>query len=526
MPGVEELNQPGQTLARTRRTLMRWRVRAARFLMLPELSADESRELRQQVQREGELNQGYVLMSALSAGIATFGLLQSSTAVVIGAMLISPLMGPIAALGVGFASLDGRRIREAARVVLIGALIGILTGVLLTWLSPIRSATPEILARTQPTLLDFAVALLSGLAGGYATVIGKGGTAIGVAIATALMPPLATVGYGIGVFEPSYALGAMLLFLTNLSAIAFSFALIARLSGAARLWKNVEWEPRHIAFGIAAFLALAAPLALTLVRVVQENGLRTSARREIVAETAPGATIAQLSVKWTLLDKPRVSAVVVTPRYTSQASEKVRAALSQGTGSDVDVKLQQVLTADQEDRNRALLNASMEQTVAGIAGDTPPLFAIRANLGVPSHAIWFDRSERTVFLDVTGRPDWNLADYRAAEANAGKGIENWTVRVIPPTAERLRVALDRSAADQARIPPDLAAWAISRWGMVRVTVRVAAGTDTRELVAACAAQGVEISSVEDNNVPRGEAIITIYGPRPSLQATGQEGPQQ
>ncbi|MBS0475904.1 MAG: DUF389 domain-containing protein, partial [Proteobacteria bacterium] len=237
--------------------LARLRVRAAHFLMLPDLSAEDARAMRQQVQTDGELSQSYVLMCGLSAAIAILGLLQSSTAVVIGAMLISPMMGPIAALGFGFASLDGRRIRDALRVVLIGVAIGVLTGILLTWISPIRNATPEILARTQPTLLDFAVALFSGLAGGYATVIGKGGAAIGVAIATALMPPLATVGYGIGMAEPTFALGAALLFITNLSAIAFSFALVARLSGAARPLSAVELEPRYVIAGAAAFIALA-----------------------------------------------------------------------------------------------------------------------------------------------------------------------------------------------------------------------------------------------------------------------------
>jgi uncharacterized hydrophobic protein (TIGR00271 family) len=153
--------------------------------------------LRHQVQDDGALTRGYMLMCGLAAGIAALGLLQSSTAVVIGAMLVSPLMSPIAALGFGFASIDGQRIRDAARVVLVGAAIGIAAGMLITWISPIRNATPELLARTQPTLLDLAVALLSGIAGGYATVMGKGGTAIGVAIATALMPPLTTVGYGI-----------------------------------------------------------------------------------------------------------------------------------------------------------------------------------------------------------------------------------------------------------------------------------------------------------------------------------------
>lgn len=222
---------------------MRLRTRFAHFVLLPELSPSQAHDLRALVLEDGSLTAGFVLMSILSAGIATLGLLQNSVAVVIGAMLVSPLMGPIAALGFSFASLDGHRIGEAIKVVAVGAAIGILTAVLVTWLSPIRNATPEIIGRTQPTLLDLAIVLLSGIAGGYATVRQKGGTAIGVAIATALMPPLAVVGYGLGVYRLDFAGGAMLLFLTNPAAIAFAFAFIARLSGAARPTGRVEFTP-------------------------------------------------------------------------------------------------------------------------------------------------------------------------------------------------------------------------------------------------------------------------------------------
>ncbi|MCB2063810.1 MAG: hypothetical protein KDE25_10220, partial [Novosphingobium sp.] len=93
------------------------RMKLAKAILLPHLGSVQAHDLRHQVDREGELTSGYMLMCALSAGIATLGLLQSSTAVVIGAMLISPLMNPIAALGFGFASIDGNRIKQAARVV-------------------------------------------------------------------------------------------------------------------------------------------------------------------------------------------------------------------------------------------------------------------------------------------------------------------------------------------------------------------------------------------------------------------------
>src|SRR5690606_11669808 len=117
-------------------------------LIFQQLPPEEVEAVQQHIEEEGALTERFVLMSALSAGIATLGLLQSSAAVVIGAMLVSPLMGPIAALGFGIASLDGERTIGAARALGIGALVGVLIGMAITGLSPIRNATPEILART------------------------------------------------------------------------------------------------------------------------------------------------------------------------------------------------------------------------------------------------------------------------------------------------------------------------------------------------------------------------------------------
>lgn len=126
-------------------------LRYARRLLLRKLDAEEAADVREHVDQDGQLTERYALMCALSAGIATLGLLQSSSAVVIGAMLVAPLMGPIAKLGFAFGSIDARRAQEAARVVLIGALTGVAIGAVLTWLSPIRNATPEIIAHGADT---------------------------------------------------------------------------------------------------------------------------------------------------------------------------------------------------------------------------------------------------------------------------------------------------------------------------------------------------------------------------------------
>jgi uncharacterized hydrophobic protein (TIGR00271 family) len=169
----------------------------------------------------------YALELLLSAGIATFGLVLDSPAVVIGAMLISPLMGPILAGGLALAAADVYLGIKSLLSIALSSVCAVLFAATLVWLLPFQSPTHEILARTQPNLLDLGVALFSGLAGSVVVCRGGGGGGVtalpGVAIAVALMPPLCTVGFGVGGgFSWPIISGAGLLFLTNLAAIMAS----------------------------------------------------------------------------------------------------------------------------------------------------------------------------------------------------------------------------------------------------------------------------------------------------------------
>ena len=118
----------------------------------------------------GHLAPRYAFMIVMSCGIATLGLLQNSAAVIIGAMLISPLMGPIIGLGMGLATFDLRSIRESLLTLLVGIGLALAIAILIVAMSPLKEATSEILARTEPTFFDLLVAVFSGLAGAYATV--------------------------------------------------------------------------------------------------------------------------------------------------------------------------------------------------------------------------------------------------------------------------------------------------------------------------------------------------------------------
>lgn len=162
--------------------------------------------------------------------IASLGLNVNSTAVIIGAMLVSPLMGPIMGLGLGMAINDLALLRKAVYNYLFAAGVGLATSTLYFFVSPINDAHSEILARTSPNIYDVLIALFGGLAGILATSSKQKGNVIpGVAIATALMPPLCTAGYGLATWKMNYFFGAFYLFLINTVFIALATFITARV---------------------------------------------------------------------------------------------------------------------------------------------------------------------------------------------------------------------------------------------------------------------------------------------------------
>ncbi|WP_310992807.1 DUF389 domain-containing protein [Aequorivita marina] len=163
--------------------------------------------------------------------VASIGLNVSSTAVVIGAMLISPLMGPIVGIGLSLAINDVETLRRSLINLGVMVFLSVLTAFLYFKLSPLTEETPELIARTYPTILDVLIAIFGGL--GLIVAKTKSGTIasviFGVAIATALMPPLCTVGYGLAIGSGEYALGAMYLFSINAVFIALSTFIVSKI---------------------------------------------------------------------------------------------------------------------------------------------------------------------------------------------------------------------------------------------------------------------------------------------------------
>ena len=155
-----------------------------------------------------------ILMCAIF--IASIGLNVNSTAVVIGAMLISPIMTPIIGLGVGLAIFDTRLVKQSLVVLFTQVLVSLLVSTLYFWMSPLSYASSELIARTSPTIWDVLIAIAGGIAGFIGSRKKEANNIVpGVAIATALMPPICTAGYGLANGNVRFLFGALYLFLIN-----------------------------------------------------------------------------------------------------------------------------------------------------------------------------------------------------------------------------------------------------------------------------------------------------------------------
>lgn len=218
--------------------------------------------------------------------VASAGLNVNSTAVIIGAMLISPLMGPIMGAGLGLGINDLPLLRRSIRNLAIAAAVSLMTSALYFAVSPLAEAQSELLARTRPTLYDVLIALAGGSAGIVAvTRRGDSGNVIpGVAIATALMPPLCTAGFGLANGEFGFMLGALYLFVINSVLICLATLAVVRL---LRFRRVAELDPQQAVrqrrwLGVATALTVV-PSAFVGYQVVQESRFDSAARR-FVAE--------------------------------------------------------------------------------------------------------------------------------------------------------------------------------------------------------------------------------------------------
>ncbi|WP_460186331.1 TIGR00341 family protein [Thiomicrorhabdus hydrogeniphila] len=234
---------------------------------------DEVKETFVSLKESAQLTESYLVLMVLSTLLATVGLFANSAPVIIGAMILAPLMAPIISLSMGVLRQNIDLILTSGKTLVVGIILALFFGILLTLITPLQAVTSEIAARLSPTILDLAVAIISGIAGAYAsarTEVAK--SLAGVAIAVALVPPLAVSGIGIGWLDWHTFSAAFLLFLTNLVGIVLASTLTFLVMG----FSPFHLAKKGLAYALGVVLLVSIPLTISFVKLVDKQQVVSS----------------------------------------------------------------------------------------------------------------------------------------------------------------------------------------------------------------------------------------------------------
>ena len=231
---------------------------------------------------ESRPGNSFLVLTLGSCIIATFGLLSNSSAVIIGAMLIAPLMLPIRGLSLGILEANEQLIKLSLQAIVIGAGGAILVSMLLGMGVNLSGHGSEVWSRTEPTLLDLGIAITAGALAGFAKIETKCSSSLaGTAIAVALMPPLCVVGLWLSEFQWRFAGGAMVLFLTNLLGIILACMLVFLWAG----YSPGHRARRHLSMTMALTSLLLIPLGISSYRLIAQDRLESNLERALLDRT-------------------------------------------------------------------------------------------------------------------------------------------------------------------------------------------------------------------------------------------------
>ncbi len=296
----------------------------------------------------------FYIMVALSTMIASFGLITNSTAVIIGAMLVAPLMTPIFGIALGLVRSDAHLFGTALRAEIAGVVAAILMGVILGLGYPALEPTPEMIARTKPNLFDLLVAVFSGLAGAYALMDEKISPALpGVAIATAIVPPLANAGLCFALGEYVAGVGSFLLFFANFLSILLIASSAFWFFGMTGMFTSQDKKTliKRFSLPTVCFVLVAVFLTNTLLSIARESFIRETIQATLESDL--------LTIQDTILESAKhdeedgtiyVMAVVqssgsISPIQVAQLENNLEDALDQKTSLIVRSKLAKEVSA-------------------------------------------------------------------------------------------------------------------------------------------------------------------------------------
>ncbi len=406
-----------------------------------------------------------VFILACAIIIASVGLNLNSIPVIIGAMLISPVMGPILGFGLGLGTNDTTLVKDALKNFVVMVVISILASTIFYLISPLRlEQQTELLARTNPTLYDVFIALFGGFAGMLENSRKeKGGTVIpGVAIATALMPPLCTVGYGIAHLEPRFILGAFYLFIINTVFITLATFVTVKylhfphvVADAARSKRSARW--------ISLILViLLVPSVYSAVRMIQDNNFAINAQKLVMQNKNLGKSYIY-DYRVDLEERPhKLDLYLAGERMESTARERIYL-----DAEEVGITRSQIIIHEDAAFENEMMSES--EIIRGILdGHNRQVDALKGQVDSLSATIDFLRAGQLPSELITREIAAQYAGVQQVTLTRGESVTADNGSVHPAVVAIIQCTVPINAAERERIEQ----WLRVRLGIDDVTVIV------------------------------------------------------
>lgn len=349
------------------------RTRAMQEAIEASARLDQQQIVRRNIEENASFNVPYVTMNVLATIVACCGLLANSVAVVIGAMIIAMLLGPITGLALAMVDGDDKLLVRALLAETGGAALVFVTALVIGEVCQDFPFTAEMQARTRPNLLDLLIALAGGAAGAYATISPKVSVGlVGVAISTALVPPLSTSAMCLARGQNRLALGAFLLFFANLVAIQFASSLVLWLHGYHKITRNPANSKHLVARNAVSFgllLGLSGLLGYNLLQSLNRQQFQAKTRESLkrALERYPGVALTGVDFQRGAQGEI-VFAVVHTPySLTPERVARIEASLPWYESKPVELHLRSVLV--KEATRNGYLHELPEANSSGTPGE-------------------------------------------------------------------------------------------------------------------------------------------------------------
>jgi uncharacterized hydrophobic protein (TIGR00271 family) len=430
-----------------------------RLLNLRE-GAETKAEIIENVKDDADISSARFWTLVFAIGVASVGLNINSIPVVIGAMLISPLMGPIVSMGLALSINDWGLMRRSFRNLVILTAISIVISTIYFALTPITNAQSELLSRTQPTIFDVLIAIFGGLAGFIGVSRAKHNNVIpGVAIATALMPPLCTVGYGLATLQPQFIFGAFYLFLINSIFICLSALVVASFFKLPKHEYPDEAQKLRVKRIITSIVVIIVTPAMFLaLSFVGQNNFNQNVDRYIKTVFSDQGYVLIYQNRTYSRTNPTLELAFLSDRFSPAEIDAFAAQLPLYELDDVKLSVLQ--------DGFALTEADWQGLLLEIKGDTERAQALEARL--ESQAFAFQNPDR-IFQELKSLEervvDLAISDPEYAVTDTSAGLPSllvviYTATSTPPLtileadalAEWLEVRFDKNTITTVFVP--------------------------------------------------------------------------